>query len=351
MYKLMLMGICMILLPALCGMIYAGSDTKYRSVSFLIPAGTLTMWAVCQLVSVPFILREGSYFQLRVVLWILWILVGAVGILLLWVNRKTFLENTKEVLSEARKLPKWKYGVWILFLGLLLFQLYQTYHLAYADGDDAYYITISNIARSNGMMYRIDAYTGQALGGVEERHCLAPFPVWVAMMADGMRVNTAVAAHSLIPLALIPVTYLILWNIFRILIPGRSSLGLVLFSLIQIFGNTSIYRSSTFLLTRTRQGKEALVNIVIPFLFLLFLMLFRDAADKKKTRGILWILMGVTVTAGCLCSTMGTVLLGAMAGLLGLLGCIFYRRLDWLWKLALCLLPALFYLAVYIKIT
>ncbi len=351
MYKLILMGICMILLPALCGLIYVGNDAKYRSVSFLIPAGTLTMWAVCQLVSVPFILLEESYFHLRVVLWILWILLGSVGILHLCKYRTYWKEEITQTFSGLRNLPKWKYGVWILFLGLMLFQLYQTYHLAYADGDDAYYITISNIARSNGMMYRIDAYTGQALGGVEERHCLAPFSVWVAMMADGMCVNTAVAAHSLIPLALIPVTYLILWNIFRILIPGRSSLGLVFFSLIQIFGNTSIYRSSTFLLTRTRQGKEALVNIVIPFLFLLFLMLFRDAADKKKTQGVLWILMVVAVTAGCLCSTMGTVLAGTMAGLLGLLGCIFYRRWDFLWKTVLCLTPALAYFALYIKIT
>ena len=55
-------------------------------------------------------------------------------------------------------------------------------------------------------------------------------------------------------------------------------------SLLQIFGNYSIYPASTFFLTRTRQGKAALGNVILPFAVLLMFLLAEYAAEKKREK-------------------------------------------------------------------
>ncbi len=176
---------------------------------------------------------------------------------------------------------------------------------------------------------------------------MAPFPIWLAMMSGLMRVHVGVAAHSLIPLVLIPVTYLIIWRIFKILIPEQAPLGVLIFAVLQIFGNTSIYRNSTFLLTRTRQGKEALAEVVIPFFFLLFLQIMREIKEKQRFP---FLLMIPVVMAACLCSTMGALLVCIPGAILGLLIGILYKRYPViLWTFLSCL-PAVFYALLYIKL-
>ncbi len=346
MVKLILLGIWMVIAPVLCAYGLLRSHKRYGILG-LLPTGILFFWASFQLISVPFILKGAAYRTVKVSVVSLWILVSLYGAVMLIRDRKALSEELSGAFKALRSKDVFFLLTLVLSLAAVLFQVFMAYRMAYADGDDAYYVVVGNIAGSNGAMYTIDPYTGQSLNGLDTRHCLAPFPIWLTVMADLIRVHVGVAAHSLIPLILIPVTYLIIFRIFRILAPEKAPLGVLFFAILQIFGNTSIYRNSTFLLTRTRQGKEALAEVVIPFFFLLFLLIMKEIREENSFP---FLLMIMTVIASCLCSTMGAFLVCIFAGMMGLLCGILRKKASLILWTFLCCLPAVGYALLYLKV-
>ena len=254
--------------------------------------------------------------------------------------------------------------LWLIFLAGLFFQVMQAYRLAYADGDDAFYIPISVDAYQAGELYTGDSYTGGPTD-VNLRYGLAPFPIWVAFIASKCGVNAAVAAHSLIPLVLIPVTYVLYLEIGKMLCSGVAAGGkkdertgrawflplfMIFVTLLQVFGNYSIYPASTFLLTRTRQGKAALGNVILPFFMLL---LFKIAEEVKKRgkagwQNVLWLM--AAMAAGCLCSTMAGFLCSMLVMLVVFLIFILYRKPAVLLQGFLGCVPGIVYALIYLKL-
>lgn len=370
--KMMMLGIWMVLVPLGTGYFALEAGKKEgktaESPGFLFGLGFILMWAVFQLIAVPFVLTAGKFRQVELLFeaagWTL-LIAGALlfALRLRSGSAKRLLLWGKERLKSVRR----REGIfclllWGVFLITLLFQMLQAYRLAYADGDDAYYIPISTAANLGGGMYAIDSYTG-APTTLDLRHGLAPFPIWVSFIAAKCGVNAAVAAHSLIPLVLIPVTYVLYLEIGRLLCRGVAAgegaeqggqqmllpVFMIFVSLLQIFGNYSIYPASTFLLTRTRQGKAALGNVILPFLVLL---LYRMAEEVKKQgragmRNVLWLM--AAMTAGCLCSTMSGFLCGMLVMLTAVLLFVLYRKPHILWQGALGCMPGVVYAMLYLR--
>ena len=101
------------------------------------------------------------------------------------------------------------------------------------------------------------------------------------------------------------------------------------------------------MLARSRQGKSALGCIVIPMVFFLFLLILDQVEKGQEDQWMLWILLEAAVTAACLCTTLGTLLMCMLLGIIGLCSALTYRRLGLAVKTALCCVPALVYAALY----
>lgn len=368
--KLVMLGIWMILVPLGIGY-FALEIRKIKETGtpgFSFGLGYILMWAVFQLIAVPIVLKAGKFWQVELIFEVVCLTFAIAGALLFILQLKNGLwKKSVSRGKEVWKKVKSREGVavvllWAVFLGSLLFQMAQAYRLAYADGDDAYYIPISTAANLGGGMYAVDSYTG-APTTLDMRHGLAPFPIWVSFIAAKCGVNAAVAAHSLMPLVLIPVTYVLYLEIGRLLCKsvvsekeGRVQAGghvllpvfMIFVSLLQIWGNYSIYPASTFLLTRTRQGKAALGNVILPF----FLLLLYKMAEEVKERGragmqnVLW--MMTAMTAGCLCSTMAGFLCGMLVMMTVSLLFILYRKPHILWQGFLGCTPGVIYSLLYL---
>lgn len=378
--KLLYLGVWMVLVPLGVGYFVTGIPKTKKlkggaegmetlEIGYMFCLGYILMWAVFQLIAVPFVLRGAEFLQVERIFTLICLLIAAAGAVLFLLHLKCGVWK-KLMICRAGLLQKIKSRegltalfLWGVFFAALLFQVLQAYRLAYADGDDAFYIPISVEAGSSGLMYVKDPYTGYALT-VNARYGLAPFPIWVAFIASKCGVNAAVAAHSLIPLILIPVTYVIYFEIGKLLcrdiISGKDRktsinpagllpLFMIFVLLLQIFGNYSIYPASTFLLTRTRQGKAALGNVILPF----FILLLYRMAEEVKTRGkasvqSVFALMAA-MTAGCLCSTisgfLGSMLVMLTAGLLFIL----YKKPHILWQAFLGCVPGIIYALLYLR--
>lgn len=373
--KMIWLGFWMIFVPLCMGFfacdLMRGKNrkaaVKKETLGFIFSAGYMLMWAVFQVTAVPFVIKQMWFPYFEYTFECISLTVVFSGIFFFWLHflrpqisvwkSKTEEERKRQIKNRVcmPKLTKENVtaaGLWLLFLAGLLFQMLQAYRLAFADGDDAHYIPISTSANLGMGMYLDIPYTG-VVTGFDARHGLAPFPIWVSFIAAKCRVNTAVAAHSLMPPVLIFLTYVIYLETGRLLCREKKAFlpaFMVFVSLLQIFGNYSIYPASTFLLTRSRQGKAALGNVILPFFILLLLRIAEEVKERGKAGRINVFWLTVTMAAGCLCSTISgflcCMLVMLTAGLLFLL----YRKPGILWQGFVSCLPGIFYALLYFRL-
>lgn len=229
--------------------------------------------------------------------------------------------------------------------------MYMAFAYASFDGDDAYYVVQSVLADQTGVLNRIRPYTGLSTD-LDIRHALATLPLWIAYVARMTGIHATIVAHTLLPLILIPLTYYVFVQIGRKLFSDSSvklPIFLTLVSIMQIWGNISIYTNETFFLTRTWQGKSVLANLIL--LVELWLMLELCAREKNRERQEetgsqlpYWLLLAVNHIAAAMMTSMGAFLTAMLFGITALVAAIRYRSWSILWKTALCCIPNVVYL-------
>lgn len=327
-----------------------GMKQKKDKLAHIYLAGFLSELAIFQVIAVPVMLTQpyGMEFLVKLATAVL-ALLSAAGLVWTAVREKAFFKKgvcIREALKKReRRISKECVLFWILFAATLLFQLYMAYSYAYFDGDDAYYVVESVLADQTGVLNRIRPYTGLSTNP-DMRHALAAFPLWIAYVARMTGIHAAIVAHTVLPLVLIPLTYYVFFLIGRKLL-GAYSVKLPIFmtlvSLMQIWGNSSIYTNATFFLTRTWQGKSVLANLVLLVDFWLLLEIFDGFSAKRKGY---WALLAVANVTAAMMTSMGAFLTALAIGITGIVAAIRFKSLSVLWKLALCCIPNVIYLAL-----
>lgn len=387
----------LIVIPFCIGLIPANFiSPEKRSPGFVVLSGYFVMWAAFELAAVPAVLWvEYDNFKAASAVFTVLVLAGAAaGIWLFYRNGKAgrpglvfgnmgswmlcgdaegIDAKSDSGVSRVRgiKLRMAALGEWLLFFLLLGFQLYKAAAYASFDGDDAYYVVESLIAQEAGVMYRILPLTGGSTG-LDVRHALAVFPMWVAFVSVRAGIHATIVSHVVMPLVLIPLTYLLYYEIGCLLleklpkdgekrgsadqvrgiaahVPCREELPvfMILMALFQIFGNVSIYTTETFFLTRTWQGKAVAGSLVIPAVLWLFLLLCGGKAEKGEEKGFWLLFVCVQMTAG-ICSSIAVFLVSLLTALTAVVLACVRRDLRLLLKFGAACIPNMIYMAVYV---
>lgn len=351
-----------LLVPGLVGGISAGFvKEQKKSIGFMWISGCMTVWALFQVLCVYAIFRKGDagyHFLRKYFLYGLLLLV-LLGVIVLIVSgllgeRGGTEKETAVAWKHAskRKIGKGEMLGYVLFFLLFLFQIGMAVFFTYGDGDDAYYVAVSTLTESSKTLYKLMPYS---MGNttMDMRHSLAPFPVWIAMLADYCKIKPVIVAHTMLPPVLISMTYMIFYKIGELLFEEkreRLPFFLSFVSLLIIFGDTSYYTAENFMLARSRQGKAALGSIMIPMMIYLSLLIFKRLQKKEKGGFMPYLLLMQTVTAACLCSTLGTFLSCVLIGGLGLCGAFVYRKWECIWKMAFSCIPAVIFALLYLRV-
>lgn len=354
----------LVIIPFCIGLIPAGfMPEDERKPGIVLLAGYFTMWAVFGLVTIPVVVfvRYDNFILASRCFMALGILGAAAGVWLTYRRRR--FGRLREWMSFAdciREMSVSERIEWLLFLLLLGFQLYKAVAYASFDGDDAYYVAASLIAQQADTMYTILPLTGRHTG-LDIRHALAVFPMWIAFVAQKSHIHATILSHTIIPLVLIPLTYLVYYEIGRILFgrpdrPAKSErsgenlpLFMILMAVFQIFGNVSIYTNETFFLTRTWQGKAVAGSLVIPALLWLFLLLYsgRKKGAAAERAGIWLLLVCVNITAG-ICSSIAVFLVSILMAVAAFCLAIVERDYKVLFKMGAACIPNAFYVLTYL---
>ena len=262
---------------------------------------------------------------------------------------------------------------WGLFFVLVLFQMVMSVVMASFDGDDAYYVVESLLAQQADVMNTILPYTGMSTA-LDIRHALAVITMWIAFVARMSGIHATIVSHSVIPLLVIPLVYLVYIEIAKILFRRRQEIVpvfMLIIAVLMMFGNVSIYTPATFFLTRTWQGKALICNLVFPLIFWVFLWMLEDArkiklfgekSEKEQEsyeayyepkliyRASPWIFLGFINMLSGICSSMGIIFGSGLVALFTLVLLIFKRKLSVIPGAILCAIPNLIYLFVYFKL-
>ena len=380
----------LLIIPFCIGLIPANFiPAEKRSPGFVLLSGYFGMWALFEIAAVPAVLwvEYNNFKAASAVFTVLTLFCAAAGILLLCRNGIIVGWKpcpVKSLLTEA--------GImWLIFFLLLGFQLYRAAAFASFDGDDAYYVVESLIAQEAGVMYRILPLTGGSTG-LDVRHVMAVFPMWVAFVSVRAGVHATIVSHVVMPLVLIPLTYLLYCEIGRNLFSktrqggadggaqtggqpdgaGISALAgkalggsvrqkekevlcrenlpifMIIMAVFQIFGNVSIYTNETFFLTRTWQGKAVAGSLVIPALIWVFLLIYDKGVRNGRTDvGIWMLLVCVNMTAG-VCSSIAVFLVCILTAVTTF--CLALAERDWkiLFKVGAACIPNVVYMGIYV---
>ncbi len=423
-------------IPFCIGLIPANFiSAKRRGPGFVLLAGYFVMWALFEVVTIPAVLfvKYHNFRTASVCFMICSILCAAAGVWLAHRKRRThrpglitgrdaeirqkndrgvsLAKQVRERIAAQGKRMSWAERIeWLLFFGLLGFQLYKAAAYASFDGDDAYYVVESLIAQQADVMYRILPYTGRPTD-LDIRHALAVFPMWVAFIAKRSGIHATIVSHTIMPFVLIPLSYLVYYEIGRRLFrfnphsgdkektaleqmkkerAGRRQMEddtflhrenlpifMILMAVFQIFGNVSIYTNETFFLTRTWQGKAVAGSLVIPALFWMFLWIFdrrkempqeraaerkaagrkpdvtekNEAVRKQRKRyddaGLWLVFVCINMTSG-VCSSIAVFLACILMALTALALAVTERDYRVLLKMGAVCTPNVIYMAIYV---
>jgi hypothetical protein len=411
----------LVVIPFCIGMIPVNfiSPSK-RNPGLVILAGYFCMWAVFEVVTIPAVLFvKYDNFQVASNCFTVASLLCAVVGVVLWqrnmrgrlfgdgrtslpdkavVTEPTrvseFTQNRKAGLTSIiKRASLWEHIEWLIFFALVGFQLYKAVFYTSFDGDDAYYVVESLIAQQADVMYRILPYTGGTTS-LDVRHALAVFPMWIAFIAVKSGIHATIVSHVVMPLVLIPLTYLVYYEIGKALFSTESGgwtfarrqgigMFMVIMCMFQMFGNVSIYTNETFFLTRTWQGKAVTGSLVIPAVFWILLWIYDsakhsditvssdvtdrgksgeefDAADgvgktdksdgaarKRQDAGLWFLLVCVNMTAG-ICSSIAVFIITILVAVTAF--CLMFTERDFkvLIRIGAACLPNLIYMGIYV---
>lgn len=338
-----------LLIPAAMGLLFADVDVRAKKLPFLWVSGQMVLWTLFQLTCVPFILLEIDFvYFVRTYTVIAGGFLAAALVSYAVKHRKR--KSSLGLIRGGKKSAAVTRAFWIIFILLLLFQLVMTVVMTYGDGDDAYYVAVSTITNNAGTMYRKLPYTGGSTD-LDARHGLAPFPIWISYLAEISGIQAVTVAHVALPVAMIAMTYAVFYLIAARLVRGDNiPVFLVFTELLVLFGNYSYYTAENFMIARSRQGKAALGNIVIPILIWLLLVIMGRLGEMRRITVQTWLLLAAVLSAGCLCSTLGALICCVLVGISGMCMAFSYKKWRFLIPMALCCIPCVLYALMYVLV-
>lgn len=304
-------------------------------------SGYIVMWAVMQLISVPMIFMHASFHLFVATCLVVFVILSV------W----NLVRERKMLCTEWKTMYRWikEQGVLRLLLwgAMLLQALYVTLSFVSND-DDAFYVASAQTSLDTNTMYAINPYTGDLFGSFPARYVLSPFPMFTAFMAKVVGVNAPTMAHSLLPLLLILLVYVVYDIWARLLFSeNRQAQTIFMFFVMVVlsFANYTTHARGMMMFPRIWQGKAVLATILLPLILVLGMRMVSHSYNRME-----WCYLFLVMVSSCFVSSMGIMLAVIEIGICGLLAALRHRKVKQLIYTVLCCMPNLIFAAFYVLI-
>lgn len=316
-------------------------EEKHQSFGMVYVSGWLTMFALCQLLVIPFIVNEKEFSLVSAVYTLLLAALCAAAII---AGRGVFVRSVKNTFSFGDYSGMEKL-LWLLVLALIVFQIAASYYMQYLDGDDSVFTALAlGIQNGDGMYLKNPNYGySQEL---DTRHALSPVPVFIAWLGRLTGIHATVLSHSYLGGIFLLLMYVIYGQLAKQLFPEKRKnipVFLLFLNLWYLFGNVSLYTVETFAYTRTWQGKAMFGNLVVPAMFLWIMF-----AAREEMRAGEWALLFCLSAVAAFTTSTGIFMFPIFMALAGILLALWKKKLVLLFEFGVCCIPSMVYGILYL---
>lgn len=330
--KLLLIIFWLFLVPFILGKFLIKKEENELIYSWVL--GNILQMGVFFVISLPLILMKKSFIKL------VYIYLATILILLIIsciVNKKKFRFKIKI------KKPSIFQIVAIL---LILIQLFVKFKYANINNDDASFVTLSTAMIQTDKMY-LHNENGIELGNIIARRALAPISAYYSVISKLLNIHVTIVTHTIMPIIFIILAYCIYYYFGKKVFEEKDSIYifLIILSILNIFAFD--YKGyNRYMILYTWFGRAILAGIILPFIWKIAL----DAMHKEQNKIIDWIILFFSVLAGCLCSQMAVPLIGISIGTLSLISSIRDKKISYIFKSIICLIPCIIVGIIYLMI-
>jgi len=314
-------------------------DEKSIIESLLI--GLYFEFAVFEIIAIPLMFLKKSFFTLRNI----WLTVILTTLILSFIIiRKDFEKIYLNSVKEIKKYPKLLALISII---LILFQCYMGFTYMHEDEDDSNFVAKAVIALDTDTLFKYSD-EGYELTTIPWRTGLSPFPWFTANVATLVRMHPTIVAHTIFPVIFVLIAYCLFFIIGKYLFDDdyeKSFMFLIIMNILYIFGNYTRYSIFVRLLTRLWQGKSILANITIPLIFYIFLK-----GIGTENNNYYWFMLFLVLWGSILLSSMALSLPIIVSGILTFLYIIKDKKISYVFKYILSVLPCVGYGIIYLLI-
>ena len=336
-----LLAVCTCVLPFCMGMLPVRyMKEEHKSFGMVWLSGWMMMFAVFEVLVVPFIVREASF---SMAIQCYTVVIGILAVLFLFLGRSTVPACLRKW-KEAR--PDWGQAmIMFLVLTLIILQLIFAFYMQYLDGDDSFFVATSLTSQHTDTMYRFTPYYG-ANGGLDIRHALSPEPIFMAWLSEVSGIHVTIICHSYISILFLILMYCIYGQVGSQLFPLQRKnrwLFLLFLNIWYLFGNVSIYAAESFAYTRTWQGKAMFPNLMVPLLFLWLLYMAKNEMDVGE-----WSMLFVIILCTVFTTSTGIFTVPILLLLAAVIMAVVQKRAFLILQTGACLVPSLFFGLLYL---
>lgn len=304
--------------------------------SFALILGYLTYFAVFEFLAVPMTLIWAPLKTLSMV-WA--VILGAVVFAALVFMRKQWISQIKRIPSLIKD------HSWMLLAAGAVILLQWLIVVFYQDTsvDAAYYIGTVNTSVYTGTLGRYNPFNGNPLTRFPIRYVFSAYPMHNAVWCFLLGNHALVQSKIVMSVINVLIANLVIYQIGKALFheqKKQADLMMVFVCLLNLFSFT-IFTTGTFFFTRCYEGKAILGNISIPMVLLCSLWLWY----RPRERGV-WPVLFLTAVSALTFSGSSIIFPAVLsAGILPV--AVMKKKYGLLLPYALCLLPSVFYAAVY----
>ncbi len=218
---------------------------------------------------------------------------GSAVIVILLLSLGIFFKKIPVRLFRSVFYTRKSYKMLLACLFLLIIQLFIILYSYQFTLDAAYYVAnVTTTVRTNSLNI-YDPYTGDWQDHFEMRYFFATYNLQDAVMCSLFKIPALIQTKLIMASICLILTNMLYYLIGKELFPGdkRKFIPLMVFfaGLINFFF-TTIYTSSTFLTTRTYEGKSILGNVILPALLLYYIKAVKE--DRVRWGQIFLICFG-----------------------------------------------------------
>lgn len=162
---------------------------------------------------------------------------------------------------------------------IILSQAYSRY-----DFDDSFNTSLIQANIDSDELYKTDPTTGNDRFGISPFYRFMSWELFLSTITKATTLPTNIVAHTLIPLALIPLAYSVYHRLFLALFKGNQKRAAVATTALvywHIAVSFSRFAPGLFLLASSWRGKSVLVGLLLP----LFTLLLVEYAASSKPNG------------------------------------------------------------------